>query len=622
MTKTIGLAFAVAVGGACLAQEPPEFPGNVVVGPGGYFQKGDAVAGRGRGAGRAGRGGGVTTVSVRPADGRQVRTTVTGLLGWGLGPSAEAFPGLTFAEAAAKVDALGFAAMEGSATQKVSAEIPKNLDAGLSTDEVAKVRTRLSELRLRMPAYHLSALPADETTKRALFQFAKSLGVETIVTSSARVALPEVDKLANETGINVAFDDISPENAGSALKGLGKHIGVVADLGKWSDAKVKPAEGLALVKDRLLAINVRDRGLTGTGAADVSKFLLEVSRLDPPSTPPWPPVCGNCNGPHVAFTKPLFVSLDPAGASDSFADLKVSTEAFETAVRPAMGYRVDEIARHTPISPPSLVYPEDRKKIEAALPRQAVAKPLKARKLLVVDITPNSFYHATCAYGNLALELMAKNTGAYRPIFSNDLDNLKYPKIRQFDAVFLNGIGGGEVFIDPAVLNGLMRFVREGGGLAGLHGSTFASLDVSEYGEMMGGQEGRHRCCETSTVKIDDPASPLTKAFAGKGFTWTDEFYHFPDTGPFSREKMHVLLSVDAAKSDMTEWKGIRADNEYPLSWIRSYGKGRVFNLALGHTPVLFETPAFGVYVLSAIQFVLGDLKADTTPSGKLPGEN
>ena len=353
----------------------------------------------------------------------------------------------------------------------------------------------------------------------------------------------------------------------------------------------------------------------------VSQFLLQVSRLDPPSAPPWPPKCGNCNGPVVPPGKPLFIALETTGAGDAVADLKASADAFDEAIRPAMGFRIDEIARHTPISAPSFVHPEDRKKMEAAMPHKAIVKPLKARKLLVVDVTPNAYYHATTANGNLAVELMAKYTDAFQATFSNDLDNLKYPKIKEFDAVFLNGIGGGEVFVDPDVLNGLMRFVREGGGVAGLHGSTYASGDLPEYGEMMGGTSGNHRCCETATVKLEDPDSPLTKPFGGKGFAWTDEFYHFPDSGPFTREKEHVLLSVDASKSDLSEWQGIRADNNYPDSWIRSYGKGRVFNLAFGHTPVLFETPAFCEYVLGGLQFVLGDLKADTTPTAKLPAK-
>jgi len=216
----------------------------------------------------------------------------------------------------------------------------------------------------------------------------------------------------------------------------------------------------------------------------------------------------------------------------------------------------------------------------------------------------------------LALGLMAKNTGAYQAVFSNDLNNLKHPKVREFDAVFLNSTVG-EVFPDPDVLNGLTRFVREGGGVAGIHGATYASMDLPEFGEMMGAQDGPHRV-ETATVKIEDPGSPLTKAFNGNEFQWTDEFYHFLPTGPFSRDKVHVLLRIDTDKSDMSRWQGVRPDNYYAISWIKSYGKGRVFNCALGHTPTLFETPAFGKFILSAIQFVLGDLPADTTPSAKL----
>jgi hypothetical protein len=95
-------------------------------------------------------------------------------------------------------------------------------------------------------------------------------------------------------------------------------------------------------------------------------------------------------------------------------------------------------------------------------------------------IVPGGFYHRTIPYANPALELMAKNTGAFEAIFNNDLENLKYPKIKEYDAVFLNSIGS--VFSDGDAINGLIRYVREGGGLAAIHGVMFASTDVSEYG--------------------------------------------------------------------------------------------------------------------------------------------
>ena len=280
-----------------------------------------------------------------------------------------------------------------------------------------------------------------------------------------------------------------------------------------------------------------------------------------------------------------------------------------------MGYRVDEIARKTPITSVDGVPADERQKIEAGVPKQALVKPKKARKLLVVDLCPNGgYYHATIAHANLALQLMAK-TGAYEPTFSNDLDNLKYPKIKQYDAVLLNSVVG-ELFNDPEVLGGLTRFVREGGGLAGIHGSTYASMDLPEYSELIGAADGPHQV-EPATLKIDDPNSPLTRQFNGKSFDRTDEFYHFLPTGPFSREKLHVLISLDSEKSN-TRFKDVRPDKDYGLTWIKSYGKGRVFNCAMGHTPTLFAEPAMAQHILAAIQFVLGDLDADTTPSAKL----
>jgi len=130
-------------------------------------------------------------------------------------------------------------------------------------------------------------------------------------------------------------------------------------------------------------------------------------------------------------------------------------------------------------------------------------------------------------------------------------------------------------------------------------------------------------------LKVDDPNSPLTKslvnsdltkAMGGLEFAWTDEFYHFLPEGSYSREKLHILLSIDTSKSDMSKWH-VRPDNDYGLSWIRSYGKGRVFNCALGHTPTLLERPETAKFILAGIQFVLGDLNADTTPSAKLTGK-
>ena len=581
--------------------------------------------------------------SVRP-NSAAIRTSVGPLLGWEAGISSTVFGPLTFSDAAGLADALGLATIEGDSRQKVSSQIDKNLDFQLPPDAVAAVKARLAELRLTMIAYRVESI--DEGSAAKLFAFAKELGVKTIITGAVPSSLSTVEKLAADNGMDVAIAvGGDPKTVMSSIGNAGPHIGVGLDFGNLIEQGIKPVDALAVVKDRLVAVRLRDRNHLGpngrdvpfgTGVAEAQKFFLEVAKQEPPPIED-PSKCVNCSRPYGG-TKPLFIALDvdpwqvaiatgpqPGTSRGAFAELWRQAEEFERVVRPAMGYRIEQDAKLIPITPPDRIPADVKEKIEAALPKQALVTPKAPRKLLIVDVAPaGAYYHDTAAHANFAIQKMADSTGAFQAIFSNDLNNLKYPKILDYDAVFMNS-GDGEVFSDPQVLNGLIRFVHEGGGLAGLHGASYASMDVPEFGELIGAQSGPHQV-EKATLKVDDPSSPLTRQFAGspltaelhgKGFVYTDEFYHFLPDGPYSRDKLHVLISIDAEKSDLSNWH-VRPDKDYGLVWIKSYGKGRVFNCAMGHTPTLFETPALAQMMLGAIQFVLGDLPADTTPSTML----
>ena len=547
------------------------------------------------------------SVSVRPADRGRLRTSATELLGWRLGVRTDAFGSITFSDAAMKADAAGLSSVEGVSTQQVSAEIPKNLDYHLTPDEVTKVRNRLDELRLRMPAYYIDVLPADEGAQLKSFEFAKELGADMVIVPAEPASFAALDKLAKEFGMNVAVVNANPQSAMAALDPLSNHIGLSVDLGAWAKAGIRPLDGLALVKNRLLAADLHN-------VADPSAFLLQLSRLQPPALQPdWPPA--RDGGAKRSEGKPLFFTLDPAGG-----ELAPAADAYDKAVLPAIAWRIDTLSRMQTISSPDHLPADLRQKIDAAIPRQALVKPNKPRKLLVLDLcVDGGYYHATIPDGNLALELIGKYTGAYVPTFSNDLDNLKYPKIKEYDAVFLNSVEG-ELFIDPEVIHGLMRFVREGGGVAGLHATTFASVDVPEFGNLIGAQSGAHKYNgEPGTLRIEDPNSPLTKQFGGNDFDFLDEFYHFLPTGPYSREKLHILISLDPARTELSANRyTTRPDNDYGMVWVSSYGKGRVFNCALGHRPEFYEDARMEQLLLAATQFVLGDVTTDTTPSAQL----
>lgn len=50
------------------------------------------------------------------------------------------------------------------------------------------------------------------------------------------------------------------------------------------------------------------------------------------------------------------------------------------------------------------------------------------------------------------------------------------------------------------------------------------------------------------------------------------------------------------------------------ISWIKPYGKGRVFVCTPSHNAQSFENPELLQFMLNGIQYALGDLKADDTP--------
>jgi type 1 glutamine amidotransferase len=120
-------------------------------------------------------------------------------------------------------------------------------------------------------------------------------------------------------------------------------------------------------------------------------------------------------------------------------------------------------------------------------------------------------------------------------------------------------------------------------------------------------------------VKIDDPNSPLTAMFHGKEFEIHDETYTFEQES-FSRKNVHVLTSIDYDKmspEDKAKEANPRSDADYALSYIRREGKGRVFYEGHGHSDRVYAMTPMLEHLRAGIQYALGDLKADDSPSVK-----
>jgi type 1 glutamine amidotransferase len=155
---------------------------------------------------------------------------------------------------------------------------------------------------------------------------------------------------------------------------------------------------------------------------------------------------------------------------------------------------------------------------------------------------------------------------------------------------------------------------------AGRGGEPAPILQWPEFNKLIGGYFKFHWSDpQLITVKIDDPKSPLTAMFHGEEFEIRDETYTFAQDS-FSRRNVHVLTSIDYAKmSDIDKAKEAnpRTDGDYALSYIHREGKGRVFYEGHGHAERVYAITPMLEHVRAGIQYALGDLKADDSPSTK-----
>ena len=279
-------------------------------------------------------------------------------------------------------------------------------------------------------------------------------------------------------------------------------------------------------------------------------------------------------------------------------------------------------------------------RIDEALPREPIVVPKTERRILVVSATAG-FHHASIPTAKLAIEKLGISSGAYRAITSDDPANFEPDVLRTFDAVLL--LNTTQDFFVPnkkthrrkynasewdalekrhhRLIDNLIDYVEQGGGLAGIHAATDSCYSHRGYGAAIGAYFDGHpwSAGHNVTIVVEDSQHALIRpVFEGiKDFRIQEEIYQF-SSQPYSRERLRVLLHLDPARSDSIRQKLKREDGDYPVCWVQGFGEGRVFYSSLGHNHHIYWNPLILKHFLAGLQFVAGDLEADTTPSAKL----
>ncbi len=197
--------------------------------------------------------------------------------------------------------------------------------------------------------------------------------------------------------------------------------------------------------------------------------------------------------------------------------------------------------------------------------------------------------------------------------------------LNQFDGVMM--MTNGNLPMTDAQKKALLDFVKGGKALIGAHCASLTFYNYPEFGEMLGGYFNRNLPQGTIAVlKVEDTKHPATKML-GTSWPIVDEFYLFgtapwdaskPDDNidvlfknkipmGFSRDRVHVLLSLDTEHMDMSKQPNLKRGGDYPQAWTREYGKGRTFYTSLGHRDDIWsDDPVFRAHINGGIRWALG----------------
>lgn len=167
--------------------------------------------------------------------------------------------------------------------------------------------------------------------------------------------------------------------------------------------------------------------------------------------------------------------------------------------------------------------------------------------------------------------------------------------LRRYAAVvFLSTTGD---VLDAAGQEAFERYIRAGGGFAGVHAASDTEFGWPFYSRVVGAYFARHPAVQPARLNVEDPAHASTR---GLPDPWerTDEWYDFRAN---PRPRVHVLLTIDE-----TSYTGGRMGADHPVAWCHEVEGGRSWYTALGHTKESFAEQAFRDHLRGGIEYAAG----------------
>ena len=218
-------------------------------------------------------------------------------------------------------------------------------------------------------------------------------------------------------------------------------------------------------------------------------------------------------------------------------------------------------------------------------------------KVLVFSKT-KGFRHDSIETGVVALKELGKEAG-WTVDATEDSALFNDDTLRKYRAVvWLNTTGD---VLDDSQQAAFERFIKAGGGYAGIHSASDTEYDWPWYGTLVGAYFKSHPHQQKAKLDVLDKKHPSTAHLP-------DVWERFDEWYTFRAAPTHVKVLM---KLDEKSYEGGGMDNNHPASWYHEIDGGRAFYTAGGHTKESYGEPDFRKHVKGGIAYAIGDKPLD-----------
>jgi putative membrane-bound dehydrogenase-like protein len=196
-------------------------------------------------------------------------------------------------------------------------------------------------------------------------------------------------------------------------------------------------------------------------------------------------------------------------------------------------------------------------------------KDTKSHRLEILLLGHKSEHHNSEKFAEIISQQFFKD--GINISYTTDPNDLNTENLSKYDGLM---IYANYDQITPGQESALLDYVKSGKGFIPVHCASWCFQNSPEYINMVGGQFKTHQTGEFAAT-IVDARHPVMKGV--NAFTTWDETY------------VHDKLAKDIHV--VTE--RVEGDHHEPYTWVKKYGKGKVFYTAYGHDERTWKNPDF-----------------------------